>query len=198
MRELKGLGNKKYLNTYSKIHQIASAAGKLASKISGNFSASRQKVLLSWMWPVERSKKTLRASESIGALTFGECALSHDLHPHISLTTDSLSLSWCINICRLMDNNESSKASWVCVSYPRSIITVWKMVLCLNDQLDDKWLISFHFISIVSWSWVQEKTSKLPKKLWCCHPARRGKKCYKRVFPKRIITKCPSLCLRRL
>ena len=104
MRELKGLGNKKYLNTYSKIHQIASAAGKLASKISGNFSASGQKVLLSWMWPVERSKKkrdflfregvkTLRASESIGALTFGECAFSHDLHPHISLTTDSLSLS---------------------------------------------------------------------------------------------------------
>ena len=37
--------------------------------------------------------KTLRASESIGALTFGECAFSHDLHPHISLTTDSLSLS---------------------------------------------------------------------------------------------------------
>ena len=57
MRELKGLGNKKYWNTYSKIHQIASAAGKLASKISGNFSASGQKVLLSWMWPVERSKK---------------------------------------------------------------------------------------------------------------------------------------------
>ena len=55
MKLLKGLGNKKYLNTYSKIHQIASAADKLASKINWNSSASRQKFLLSWMWPAKSS-----------------------------------------------------------------------------------------------------------------------------------------------
>ena len=37
--------------------------------------------------------KTLRASESKGALTCSECALSHDLLFHISLTADSVSLS---------------------------------------------------------------------------------------------------------
>ena len=55
MKVLKGLGNKKYLNTYSRIHQIASAADKLASKVNGNSSASRQKFLLSWMWPAKSS-----------------------------------------------------------------------------------------------------------------------------------------------
>ena len=46
---------KKYLNTYSKIHQIASAEGKLASKINENSPA--RKFLLSKMWPAETSKK---------------------------------------------------------------------------------------------------------------------------------------------
>ena len=55
MKLLKGLGNKKYLITYSKIHKIASAVDKLASKINGNSSASRQKFLLSWMWPAKSS-----------------------------------------------------------------------------------------------------------------------------------------------
>ena len=32
MKVLKSLGNKKYLNTYSKIHQIASAADQLTSE----------------------------------------------------------------------------------------------------------------------------------------------------------------------
>ena len=48
---------KKYLNTYSKIHQIASAEDKLASKINENSPAGRQKFLLSKMWPAETSKK---------------------------------------------------------------------------------------------------------------------------------------------
>ena len=44
MKVLTGLGNKKYLNTYSKIHQTASAADKLASKINGWFSFNETRV----------------------------------------------------------------------------------------------------------------------------------------------------------
>ena len=45
MKVLKGLGNKKYLITYSKILQIASTADQLASKKKlGNSSAGPQKV----------------------------------------------------------------------------------------------------------------------------------------------------------
>ena len=42
--------------TYSKIHQIASVADKLTSKINGNSSDSRLKFLLSWMWPQKVAK----------------------------------------------------------------------------------------------------------------------------------------------
>ena len=66
MKVLKGLGNKKYLNTYSKIHQIASAADQLASKINGNSSASRQNLLFSWMWPAKSRKNNFFAAHTIG------------------------------------------------------------------------------------------------------------------------------------
>ena len=65
MKVLKGLGNKKYLITYSKIHKIASAADKLASKINGNSSDSRLKFLLSWMWP-QKVAKIFFAAHAIG------------------------------------------------------------------------------------------------------------------------------------
>ena len=68
MKVLKGLGNKKYLNTYSKIHQIASAADHAISeqKKFGNSSASRQKFLLSSMWPTKSSKNNFFAAHGIG------------------------------------------------------------------------------------------------------------------------------------
>ena len=66
MKVLKGFGNKKYLNSYSEIHQIASAADQLASKINGDSSASRQKFLFSWMWPAKGIKNNFFAARAIG------------------------------------------------------------------------------------------------------------------------------------
>ena len=57
MKVLKGLGNKKYLITYSKILQIASTADQLASKI--NLETPQlvdKKFLFSWIWPTKSSK----------------------------------------------------------------------------------------------------------------------------------------------
>ena len=51
MKVLKSLGNKKYLNTYSKIHQIASSADQLTSETKiENSSAGGQKFLFSRMY----------------------------------------------------------------------------------------------------------------------------------------------------
>ena len=53
MKVLKGFGKKKVLEYLLQlIHQIASAADQLASKVSGDSLASRQKFLFSWMWPI--------------------------------------------------------------------------------------------------------------------------------------------------
>ena len=66
MKVLKGLGNKKYLITYSKILQIASTADQLANKKKlGSSSASRQKFLFSWMWPTKSSKNNFFAAHAI-------------------------------------------------------------------------------------------------------------------------------------
>ena len=68
MKVLKGFGKKQVLEYLLQlIHQIASAADQLASKISGDSLASRQRFLFSWMWPTKRGKKTIFfAAHSIG------------------------------------------------------------------------------------------------------------------------------------
>ena len=84
MKVLKGLENKKYLSTYSKIHQIASAADQLIAAFyaeeitqakndiyyyyyykNRNSSARRQKFLFSWMWPTKSSKSNFFAAHAI-------------------------------------------------------------------------------------------------------------------------------------
>ena len=68
MKVLKGFGKKKVLKYLLQlIHQIASAADQLTSKISGDSSASRQKLIFSWMWPRKRGKnKNFFAAHAIG------------------------------------------------------------------------------------------------------------------------------------
>ena len=67
MKVLKGFGKKKVLEYLLQlIHQIASAADQLASKISGDSSASRQTFIFSWMWPRKRGKNKLFAAHAVG------------------------------------------------------------------------------------------------------------------------------------
>jgi len=59
MKVLKGLGNignKKYLNTYSKIHQIASADQLTSKKTLETPQVVDKKFRFSWMWPTKSSK----------------------------------------------------------------------------------------------------------------------------------------------
>ena len=66
MKVLKGLGNKKYLNTYSKIHQIA-PADQLTSKTTLETpQLADKKFLFSWMWPTKSSKNNFFAAHAIG------------------------------------------------------------------------------------------------------------------------------------
>ena len=48
--------------------------------------------ILDRLYVFREGVKTLRASESKGALTCSERALNHDVHFHISVTADSVSL----------------------------------------------------------------------------------------------------------
>ena len=67
MKVLKGLGNKKYLNSYSKIHQIASAADPLTSKKTLETpQLVNKKFLFSWMWLTKSSKNNFFAAHAIG------------------------------------------------------------------------------------------------------------------------------------
>ena len=67
MKVLKDLGNKKYLITYAKILQIASAADQLASKKTLETpQLVGKKFLFSWMWPTKSSKNNFFAAHAIG------------------------------------------------------------------------------------------------------------------------------------
>ena len=67
MKVLKDLGNKKYLITYAKILQIASAADQLASeKTLETPQLVHKKFLFSWMWPTKSSKNNFFAAHAIG------------------------------------------------------------------------------------------------------------------------------------
>ena len=58
MKVLKGFGKKKVLEYLLQlIHQIASAADQLASKISGDSSASRQKFIFSLMYVAQKKRQ---------------------------------------------------------------------------------------------------------------------------------------------
>ena len=67
MKVVKGLGNKKYLITYSKILQIASTADQLASKKNLETPQLVDKNSSShpWIWPTKRSKNNFFAAHAM-------------------------------------------------------------------------------------------------------------------------------------
>ena len=94
MKLLRGFGKKKVLEYLLQlIHQIASAADQLASKISGDSSASRQNFLFSWMWPAKGAKTKFLAAHAIGNRHHDDVQNERNLGTNLSQLKKSIPVS---------------------------------------------------------------------------------------------------------